>query len=163
MNAFQPNDMSDPSNWKNIFIATLANTANIRAACIAAGISRTTAYNHKKGDAEFAEAWDEAMEEAIDTMEAAALKRGRDGTTRIKPIYQNGKKVGEEVIVEYSDPLLLALLKAYRPQRFRETVDHNHSISLVQAEIDKLAQAEGLTEEERLAAVREAKRIMGLT
>ena len=49
-------------------------------------------------------------------LEAEALRRALKGTE--KPVYQNGKQVG--AIREYSDLLLIFLLKARRPTVYRE-------------------------------------------
>jgi hypothetical protein len=109
--------------WRPLFINALRNSANIRAACQSAGIARSAAYAARERSAEFAAAWDEALEEAVDTLEAAAWTRARDGVVRRKPIMFQGQKVNEEVIVEYSDTVLIQLLKAHRPAKYREKFD----------------------------------------
>src|ERR1044072_370813 len=109
--------------WRPLFINALRNSGNIRAACQAAGIARSAVYAARERSAEFAAAGDEALEEAIDSLEAAAWTRARDGVIRRKPIMFQGQKVGEEVIVEYSDTVLIQLLKAHRPEKYRERFD----------------------------------------
>ncbi len=74
----------------------------MRAACQAAGIDRKTAYNWRDRDNEFRRAWEEALEDACDILEAEAWQRAR------------GK----------SDLLLIFLLKAHRPSKYRETSRH---------------------------------------
>lgn len=113
--------------WRPRFIQALRNSGNVRASCQAAGIDRSTVYKAREKSKEFAEAWDEALEEAVDTLEAAAWTRARDGVTRREPVMYKGEKVGEKVITEYSDQLMTLLLKAHRPDKYRERVDMKHS------------------------------------
>jgi hypothetical protein len=100
------------------FIAALRNTANVRASAQAAGVDRKTAYNWRNTSTAFAAQWDEAIEDAVDTLEAAAVKRARDGVE--EPVYQGGEMVG--TVTKYSDTLLIFLMKAHRPKMYRETV-----------------------------------------
>lgn len=109
--------------WQERFIAALRNSGNVRASCQAAGVERSTAYRAYMASPEFAGRWDEALEEAVDTLEAAAWSRARDGVVRHEPIMYQGEKVAEKVITEYSDSLMTLLLKAHRPERFRERFD----------------------------------------
>ena len=109
--------------WQERFIAALRNSGNVRASCQAAGVDRSTAYRAYTASVEFADKWNDALEEAVDTLEGAAWKRARDGVTRHDPIYYQGEKVGDKVITEYSDSLMALLLKAHRPEKFRERFD----------------------------------------
>lgn len=86
--------------WRPAFLSALRNSANIRAACLAAGISRETAYNHREYSAEFRAAWETAWEEAIDVLEAVAFQRAQKS----------------------SDVLVIFMLKANRPAKYRETI-----------------------------------------
>lgn len=113
--------------WRPRFISALRNSGNVRASCQAAGVERSTAYRAYKQSKEFAAQWDEALEEAIDTLEAAAWQRARDGVTRREPVMYKGAQVGEKVVTEYSDTLMTLLLKAHRPEKYRERVDMKHS------------------------------------
>lgn len=85
--------------WFPVFLATLRNTANVRAACQAAKITRETAYDNRKANASFAARWDIAIEDACDQLEAAAWLRAKSR----------------------SDTLMIFLLKAHRPDKYRET------------------------------------------
>jgi N-methylhydantoinase A/oxoprolinase/acetone carboxylase beta subunit len=109
--------------WRERFIAALRNSGNVRASCQAAGVDRSTAYRAYSASPEFAERWNEALEEAIDTLEAAAWSRARDGVVRHEPIMYQGQKVAEKVVTEYSDSLMTLLLKAHRPEKYRERFD----------------------------------------
>jgi hypothetical protein len=84
---------------------------------VAAKVGRRTVYRWlAQPDGKFREVYDEAMEDAIDLVEAEAHRRAVEGT--LKPVYQGGEKVGE--VREYSDTLLLAILKGRRPEVYRD-------------------------------------------
>ena len=89
--------------WFPRFLAMLRNTANVRAACEAAKITRETAYDNRKSNPSFAARWDTAIEEACDSLEATAWLRAKRN----------------------SDTLMIFLLKAHRPDKYRETYNVN--------------------------------------
>lgn len=101
---------------EDIFIAELSVRGIVAHACLAAGVVRQTPYKWRAEDPEFAERWDTALENATDALEAEALRRAVDGTE--KPVYQGGICVG--YVREYSDPLMLQMLKANRPDKHRD-------------------------------------------
>lgn len=103
---------------KSIFIRTLAECGIVGRAATAAGWSSGTAYAWRKTDPEFAKLWDMAIDFATDALEEAARRRAVHGVQR--PVYQQKELVG--YVTEYSDNLLGLLLKAKRPQEFRENV-----------------------------------------
>lgn len=88
------------------------------AAARAAGITRQAAYAKRETDPQFAAEWDDAIRSAIDNAEGEMYRRAVDGT--LKPIYQGGARVGS--VREYSDTLLIFMLKAHKPEVYRETV-----------------------------------------
>ena len=57
------------------FLAELAAGMSVGAACRSARISRTPAYAWRNDDAEFAAAWDSAIEEGTDELEDVLFKR----------------------------------------------------------------------------------------
>ena len=65
---------------------------------------------------DFAAQWDNALEEGTDLLEAEARRRAVTGID--KPVYYKGEVVGS--ITKYSDRLLMFLLRAHRPQKFRD-------------------------------------------
>lgn len=83
------------------FIDKLRNSGNIRASCEAAVIPRTTAYRWRRTWKTFADEWDQALEDAIDILEAKAWKRA----------------------AEESDRLLMFLLKAHRREKYGDHFD----------------------------------------
>lgn len=109
---------------KAIFIRTLAQTGIVGRAATAAGWPRGHAYTVRAQDEEFAKLWDQAVEFATDALEEAARTRAVDGVS--KPVYQQKELVG--YVTEYSDTLLVQLLKAKRPNEFRENVSLNADV-----------------------------------
>lgn len=105
--------------WAEYFLLSLSECGNVTQAAKDAGISRMTAYRHRERDAEFAEAWDDAVEEGTDALEAEARRRAMQGVE--EPVYYKGYVVGH--VQKFSDTLLIFLLKAYRPETFRDNFD----------------------------------------
>lgn len=129
---------------QQIFLQSLASGDTISMAAHKAGVTRRVAYNLRQRDDAFAEAWNQAYEDGADVLEQEALRRAVHGT--LKPVYQQGQQVGE--IREYSDNLLILLLKGRKPERYRDRVDFTSAGKSVQALGDALlAAAEGLEQE----------------
>ena len=59
------------------FLAVLAATCNVKAACAEVGLWPPSAYNHRQRWPEFAKAWDEAVETGYVRLEAALVEHGR--------------------------------------------------------------------------------------
>lgn len=115
-------------DWHPIFLAELRRTGIIGKACDAAEVDRTTAYRHRDQDEDFATAWREALEYATDTVEAEARRRAVEGVE--EPVF--GRVARDEdgqigTVRKYSDTLTLALLKAHRPELYRDRKDLHHS------------------------------------
>lgn len=110
-------------DWRPAFLGALADGASITRAAEVAKVGRRTAFDHRHQDEDFALAWHEAAEAGADKLEDEARRRAAEGV--LKPVYQGGKLVGE--IREYSDTLLIFLLKGKRPEVFRENVKVEHS------------------------------------
>lgn len=137
----------DP-DWHK-FLVTLASTGVVLTACRMTKIPRRTAYDRRDADPEFARLWNEAIELSTESLEEEALRRARDGTE--KPVYQQGVLVGK--IREYSDTLLIFLLKARKPAVYKDAklvvagdpgnpVKHEHSGSVaITDRIDSLSAA----------------------
>lgn len=117
---------------------------NVKASCKAAGIHRSTFYDWRANDEAFAATLAEAEKDACDTLEMAAYERAVKGVESIvvsmgrvvyeeipllddegkpkldkrgEPMYQHGKAIKER---KYSDTLLITLLKARLPEKYRE-------------------------------------------
>lgn len=83
--------MSQALDAKTIetFLAALRRVPVVGIACGAAGIGRTTAYRKRREDAEFAQAWDDALEDGVDKAEAEAFRRGAEGFN--EPVVHQGQ------------------------------------------------------------------------
>lgn len=110
---------------KKSFLEAFARIGIVTPAAAEIGISRQTVYDWRKADPEFAAEMDAACEESTDLMEQEAHRRGVAGYD--KPVYQGGVLVG--TIREHSDTLLIFMLKARRPETYRDkppvTIDSN--------------------------------------
>ena len=123
--------MSAPTNptrekglldWMPAFLVALAKDPNVTAAAAAVRMNRQYVYEARETHPEFAKAWDDAIEQSVDILETEARRRAMHGVSR--PVYQGGALVDH--VQEYSDELAIFLLKAHRPEKFRERVDVRH-------------------------------------
>jgi len=128
--------------WKRGFIKALAASGIVTWAAAVVKKSRSTVYEAKAKDPEFATAWDDAIEEAIDAIEMEARRRamGYD-----EPVFYKGVECGK--IRRYSDALLMFLLKAYRPEKYSERfrAEHTGSTTVHVKYADDVAMSRGWT------------------
>src|SRR3954451_22204722 len=85
-------------NWQPAFLEALEKGHTVAGACKAANVGRTTAYQARQRDEAFAVAWRDVEEHAIEVLEAEAYQRAMNG----------------------SDKLLMFLLRARRPEKYRD-------------------------------------------
>lgn len=100
---------------KSTFVESYSETGNITLSAKKAGIPRQTVYDWLNTDLRFQNDFHEAREEATDLLEEEARRRAHDGidvpfNTKDETIF----------LKKYSDTLLIVLLKANRPSKFRE-------------------------------------------
>jgi hypothetical protein len=105
------------------FLEVLAESGIVTVAAQTAGVSRSGVYAHRQLDDAFAQAWEEAEQVAADRLEAEAWRRAVDGVS--EPLVSAGKLVcdadGQPMVIQrYSDNLLALLLRAHRPEKFRD-------------------------------------------
>ena len=98
------------------FINFLAQLPNVSAACRAVGMAPSTAYAARARDPQFKRRWQEAIQEGADCIEYEIWRRAVEGVERVRPIYYEGREVGRVVWREYSDVLILALIRSYRAE-----------------------------------------------
>lgn len=110
-------------------LAKLAQGYSVSAACKAEGIGRTAYYDWVKADPVFAQATTEAIERGTDVLEDVARTRA----------------------VKQSDTLLIFLLKARRPEKFKENVNVKHSGTIAHRDMSAFSD----DEIESLAAIAE--------
>jgi hypothetical protein len=134
-----------PRPWERAFLSTLRATGNHSAACRAAHIDRSTPYEARDEDPGFAAAYQDALAEACDALEAEARRRAHDGVP--EPVVYQGELCGQWLdaegrvvtrgtpgarlvpltITRYSDSLLMFLLRGHRPERFRDRASIEHT------------------------------------
>jgi hypothetical protein len=111
---------------QSAFLAAFRATGNVRLACKAASVGRSSHYRWLEKNSEYREAFDLAKEDAADIIEAEAFRRAVVGVE--KPVgWYKGKPGG--TVREYSDILLIFLLKALRPEKYRERVEVRGSLA----------------------------------
>lgn len=109
------------------FLEGLATTASVTAACEIAKIGRTSAYAWRDADPAFAAAWEAALVRGTDALEDEAIRRARLGVD--EPVFYQGDECG--TVTKYSDTLLIFMLKARRPEVFREQIAVTHTVNVV--------------------------------
>lgn len=108
-------DTKAPPEWRSVFIDAYKDRGTVKDACLIAGISRQTAYRHRLEDPEFAEEWDSVQHDIVVVLEASALQRAEEGSERM---------------IEF-------LLKANRPQKYRDTLKIDGKLAIAsEAELD---------------------------
>lgn len=110
---------------REAFLAAFSECGNVSVACKASKVGRTTVYQWLKEPA-FIESFHEMEGRAVKVLEDEAVRRAVNGVSRPvlyqgKPVKINGKNLIE---YEYSDTLLIFLLKGLRPGRYRDQVQH---------------------------------------
>lgn len=132
--------------WAKAFLSALSQTGNVRQACEAADVGRSTVYMLQSIDKTFAADWATALDESADLLEQEARRRAETGVHRLK--FHNGSAIlvqargpggeplvnvdGQPIMVpyvehEYSDTLMIFLLKGIRPEKYRERNETKHT------------------------------------
>ena len=102
------------------FLDEFRQRGNLTAASREIGLTRQAVYKWRHSDQAFAEAFADAVEEATELMEWEARRRAM-GEVQM-PVFHQGEVVGH--IPRYSDQLLMFLLRAHRPEKYRERYEH---------------------------------------
>lgn len=115
--------------WEQAFITALADQGVVSHACKLANIGRSTAYEHRAAHPDFAQAWDEALEIAADTLELEVRRRAHEGVE--EPVFGRVGKDQDGIVgyvTKYSDTLMMFLLKGIRPDKYRERHQVNATV-----------------------------------
>lgn len=110
------------------FLEAFRQCGTISRAAKAIGISRDTVLNWRKQDAEFEDQFINADSDIADELETHAIERATIGVR--KTIFFRGTGVGETF--EKSDTLLMFLLRARRPELYRDKCEHDRNEELKQ-------------------------------
>lgn len=98
------------------FLALLSEYGNVSRAAEDARLNRTALYDYREEHPEFAKEWEKAAAIGARALEDEARRRAYEGTLR--PVFYQGMECGE--VREYSDTLLIVLLKAHFPEKYAE-------------------------------------------
>ncbi len=93
-----------------------------KSAAKKAKIARSSHIRWLVNDPKYAERFDQLRQERVEEFEAEAARRAVTGVTR--PMTVAGESVE---ITEYSDALLMFILKAERPEKYRDRREVRHS------------------------------------
>jgi hypothetical protein len=99
------------------FLAAYVQVGTLLGACRKTDLSRTVHYQWL-ADPDYEARFVTAHEEAVETAEMEMRRRAIEGVE--KPVYYRGEVVGH--ITEYSDALLMFMLKAEAPDKYREKI-----------------------------------------
>jgi hypothetical protein len=132
--------LSRPANKRTparlaAFLRIYALTGRLGEAAKAAGVHRCTHYRRLASDPLYQKAFRDAEERAGQELQDEAVRRAMEGVKR--PMMYQGMpvKLGRRILyhTQYSDMLLLALLKRFRPALYRDHVvsEHTGSVDLV--------------------------------
>ena len=97
----------------------------VSKACEATGCPRSSVYVWRQRDEEFALAWADIEEATTERMEREAYRRAVEGVVDKIHVNSAGEVVGEEI--KYSDTLLIFMLKARRPEKYRDNIKVEHA------------------------------------
>lgn len=101
------------------FLAAFAKVGNITGAAKEAKVDRRVHYEWLE-DPAYAEQFDALGPLVLNILEDEAHRRAVDGVD--KPVWQGGKKMG--TVKEYSDTLMIVLLKARAPEKYKDRVQN---------------------------------------
>jgi hypothetical protein len=136
---------------KKLFLDAYARTGNVSAAAVHAAVGRRTHYDWLKEDPEYAADFADAVDEAADRLEDEARRRATDGLIKYKfdkaglPIVHpvDGGPYFER---EYSDTLLIFLLKGARPEKYAERQKHAHTGKVTLEQVLDASRGDGASE-----------------
>jgi hypothetical protein len=110
-----------PVTWtaevEESFLDTLRRTGNVTAAIAAAGVPRALVYRKRGRNRRFRLLWQEAMDEALDRLEAMLWERALGD--RRKKGGDSARTIGPD------ERLAIFLLKAHRPETFSDGAQKN--------------------------------------
>lgn len=113
----------DPDTRKAKWLEAFDRLGTVFQACKETGVGRSTVYEWRQKDEGFAVAWADVEEATTERMEREAYRRSVEGVQR--EIYHQGQVVGEER--QFSDTLLIFMLKARRPEKYRDNIKVEHA------------------------------------
>ncbi len=101
-----------PAVKVNAFFHHLGRTGSVTVAARRAQLRRSSLYERRQNDDEFAERWSRALDLGVERLQDNAMNRAMNGTE--KPVWRNGRQVGS--VRQFDNKLLQFLLRAHRPE-----------------------------------------------
>ena len=161
--ADKPNGQSraakEASQWEYFLTSLVEHAGNVTRACEDSKINRTSVYMRRSTDDEFERRFQAAKMKGVDVLEDEAVRRAFEGVDEPVGFYLG---VSQEVKTNYSDALIQFLLKANRPEKYKErssveTVDRTASEALAGIDLgklsgDKLSQLRSILSEARASS-----------
>lgn len=109
---------------KKLFLEKFGELGIVSAAAEAAGVGRTTVYDWQERDEQFVLAFRQAEIRATEVLETEARRRAVEGVAKQRRVYDNrGNLIDEYSETTYSDTLLIFMLKARAPEKYRDRHD----------------------------------------
>lgn len=153
-----------PFDWKPAFLTALTEMPVVSHACRAVGVNYRTAYKTREGDADFAKAWEEAMEQGIDRAEQEAFRRavvgyeepvvdkGRlayryeryvdeEGKEQYRPLLDEHGQPVPLTVRKHSDALMALMLKGRRKKVYADRTELTGADGGPVAQVDETAKA----------------------
>jgi len=117
--AFLAKQAANDERQQRAYLAALGKRGTQSAGLAAARVGRETLWRWREHSDAFVQAEAAARETLADQLEQEAIRRAYHGVQR--PVYQQGQLVG--YVTDFSDAVLMMLLKAARPEKFRDKAD----------------------------------------
>jgi hypothetical protein len=115
--------ITHPKKWA--FLAAFVLCGRPVHAATQAKIDVRSHFWWMQNDQAYAQAFGQAEQMAADMAEDKAFRRGIEGVA--EGVWYKGERVGTET--KYSDTVLLAILNAGKPQKYKYRVDQTHDMS----------------------------------
>lgn len=115
-------------DWEQFFAQMVRLGGNMSRACEILKINRAAVYDRRKADPTFEARYQQALEQGADALEDEAMRRAMEGVDEPVGFY---KGVATTVKRNYSDALIQFLLRAKRPDKYKDrTVNENFNLNL---------------------------------
>lgn len=108
------------------FLAAFVQCATVLHAAEQVHMPRAQHHAWMRDDPVYRELFAQAQEDARQVLEREAYRRAVKGI--LEPVFHQGKRVN--YVRKYSDVLLIFLLKAMRPEVYRDRVEHTGKVGL---------------------------------
>lgn len=145
--------LMDANRAKDRVLEAIADGSSLKEACRAAGVSCAAHYSWKSADPAYLAAWEFAKSIRADRAEEEIERRGIDGYDEVTTYEKSDGTVERKTVRKYDGTLLLAYVKAAKPEKYSDKFKHEISGEVSVAETiqnarKRLAQSRGETDGE---------------